>query len=152
MWASPDWGGPHPGYVGGLLTEQPVLIRDESVVAYVTNIRCFPRGFLFCILTQLVGDGREGGSIPPDVVVEFADETSWRENLDIVGDVLIRRGSQSSGGAGTASWSTEYWLPALPPPGPTTFRITVGKQSGAGAVDAALIRAAAERAIDLWSS
>ena len=152
MWASADWKGPHPGYIGGLLTEQPVLIRDETVVAYVTNIRCFPRGFLFCIFTQQVADDREGGSLPPDVVVEFADGTSWRENLDMVGDVLIRRGSESSGGAGTALWSVEYWLPVLPPPGATTFRVTVGERSGAREVDAGLIRAAATRAIDLWSS
>ena len=30
--------GPHPGYLGGLLAEQLVLLREPNVVAFATNI------------------------------------------------------------------------------------------------------------------
>lgn len=143
--------GPHPSHVGGLLTEQPVLLRGDSVVAYVTNIRGFPAGFLFSVVVEQAAQDREGEGDEPEVIVEFSDGTTWRENLDLVGNSLFRRSSQSSGGSGGASWSAEYWLRALPTAGPVTFRITVYGLSGAGHVDAALIRLAAEQAIDLWT-
>lgn len=150
VWAGIGWKEPDRGHLGGLLSEQPVLIRNETVVAYITNIRCFPGGFLFCACVEQTFVDLDVEQPEPVVEVKFADGTTWPENPDVLGDSLLRLGGTAAGGSERYSWSFEYWVPALPPSGPTTFRIVVGQHAGNGAVDAALFRSAAERATYLW--
>jgi hypothetical protein len=46
-WEQSSWRRPHPGYLGGLVAEQPVMIREPDVVAYISHVSAYPNGFLF---------------------------------------------------------------------------------------------------------
>ncbi len=171
LWDELAWQGPHPGYVGGMLEAQPILLREPNIVAFVTNVRAYPQGLLFeVVLEQAVDDGtlRADGrfhSKPQvwadeqalhlhgqhDVSVQFADGSGWTTDEDRVTGSLIELGHSRSSGDGGASWSAEYWLPALPPPGPVTFLVELPDHTGHGTIEGGDIRAAAARAIDLWS-
>ena len=158
LWDERAWQGPHPGYVGGMLEAQPVLLREPNVVAFVTNVRAYPQGLLFeVVLEQAVDDGALSLSgdlfdSKPDVQVSvsFANGSRWQVNEDRVGGCLIELGHSGSSGDGGASWSTEYWLPALPPPGPVTFIVELPGRTGQGTIEGDDIRRAAGKAIDLW--
>jgi hypothetical protein len=143
---------PHPGYLGGLLEDQPVLIREAELVAFVTNIRAFPTGVLFvvCVEQATVDQLSDHLVTSGPVEVRLSDGTVRRSDADRF-EGLYQWASESSSGPGGASWRGEYWLPGLPPPGPVTFRISVGATSGAATLDGGAIRHAAGRATDLWS-
>jgi hypothetical protein len=51
--------GPDPGYVGGLVPDQPVLVRERDLVAFVTNIRAFVAVALFAVVVEQ----HNGGSL-----------------------------------------------------------------------------------------
>jgi hypothetical protein len=151
--------GPHPGHLGGLLSEQPVLVQDASLVAYITNIRVYPYGLLFTALAeQSIGDGplKYTSDLPPSssdepvVTVTFAKGHRWRNDPDMRGDCLIPRASERAWGPEGASWRADYWLPALPTEGPVVFSISVGEYSGTASVDGGTFIAAAKGAVDLW--
>ena len=160
LWDDVAWQGPHPGYVGGMLEAQPVLLREPNLVAFVTKVRCYPRGFLFeVVLEQAIDDGTFGHSGPsgaePDhvvqVSVEFSDGSQWQVDADRVDGCLVALAHSGSAGDGGASWSTEFWLPALPLKGPVTFLVEVSGRKGRGTIDGEAIRTAAAKAVDLWS-
>jgi len=150
LWSELEWRGPHPGYLGGLLRDQPVLIRRATLVAFITNIRVYPEGISFT--ARVVQATEEGllSSNEPVVAVGFADGRSWKYDPDMRGDFLIPGGSQQSYGPGGASWDADYWLPFLPADGRVTFSISVGETTGSAFVDATTVLAATSRAIDLW--
>jgi len=145
--------GPHPGYLGGLLAEQLVLLRAPNLVAFVTNIRAFPQGVLFVVDIEESTDEILGGP-DPQIVVEFSDGRSFRHDLDSYGDGLLHsRASEWSGRDGGASWRKEFWLPSLPPPGPVTFTVTLGQSerwNGSASLEGRRLADAAKRALDLW--
>ncbi len=158
LWDELAWQGPHPGHVGGMLEAQPILLREPNIVAFVSNVRAYPQGLLFeVVLEQAVEDGTLSADglfhSKPEVrvSVEFADGSSWTTDEDRVTGSLIELGHLGSSGDGGASWSAEYWLPALPPPGPVTFLVELPGHTGHGTIEGDDIRAAAARAIDLWS-
>ncbi len=165
---------PHPGYLGGMLDAQPILLREANVVAFVTNVRAYPDGLLFqVVLEQAFDDGTLSRRGPfasePDVAVsvEFADGSSWsttrfasrsmirdsppRVDPHRVTGRLVELGRSRSGGDGGASWASEYWLPVLPPPGPVVFHVELPNRMGRGTIEGEAIRTAADKAIDLWS-
>ena len=94
------------------------------------------------------------GDRDPVVVVDFSDGRSYRHDVDLLGDgPLTTRSSESSSGPGGASWKTEFWLATLPPPGPVTFRVRVGKWErwvGSASIEGRRLADAAKRARDLW--
>ena len=152
------------GELGGLLSEQPVLLRTAILVAYVSNIRVFPGGILFTVVAeQSIEEGplrshdsmmtsRPSFSDGPVMTVAFSDGHAWRcdPDPDVRGDCLVLGGVRLSEGPEGASWRADYWLPALPTEGPVVFSIAVGEYSGTASVDGATVIAAAKRAIDLW--
>jgi len=163
LWPQGPWHGPDPSHLGGLLSEQPVLLRTAILVAYVTHIRVFPEGILFTVFAeQSIEEGPlkwtrdQMMPMPPSfsdgpvMTVAFSDGRTWRCDPDMRGDFLVLGGVSFSGGPEGASWRAEYWLPALPTEGPVVFSISVGEYSGDGSVDGAAFIAAAKRAIDLW--
>jgi hypothetical protein len=156
MPANPLWSrlrgrGPHPGYLGGLLIDQPVMLRQPNLVAYVTSIRAYPEGLAFSARVEQGLDNGALRSAEPRVMVDFSDGRSWKADPDMIGDCLVPGPRVSSGGSAGASWQTEYWLPALPPPGQVHFSVSVGSATGTASVDGASVIAAARRADDLWS-
>jgi hypothetical protein len=140
-----------------MLEAQPILLREPNIVAFLTNVRAYPHGLLFeVVLEQAVDDGtlRADGRFHSKpqvrVSVQFADGSSWTDEDRVTGS-LIQLGHSRSSGDGGASWSAEYWLPTLPPPGPVTFLVELPGHTGHGTIEGGGIRAAAARAIDLWS-
>lgn len=141
-----------------MLDAQPILLREANIVAFVTNVRAYPQGLLFqVVLEQAFDDGtlsrRRRFDSEPDVAVsvEFADGSSWQIDPDRVTGCLVELGHSGSGGDGGASWASEYWLPALPPPGPVAFHVELPNRMGRGTIEGEAIRTAADKAIDLWS-
>lgn len=121
LWEKLRGRGPHPGYLAGLVTDQPVLVRQRDLVAYISHIGAYPEGFTFtAFVEQATEDGPLSGN-EPHVEVNFADGRTWRYDLDMRGDFMFRPEAESSGGPGGQSWRARYWLPALPPEGPLTF-------------------------------
>lgn len=147
LWDQFRWRGPHPGYLGGLLDDQPVLARQPNLVAYVTNIRAYPKGFAFTACVEQAHDDGFLSPGEPHVVVGFADGRSWERDPDMLGDCLVRlRGESGAGGPGGAHWREEYWLPALPLPGPLTFFVSVGPAKWSASIDGAKVVVASTRA------
>jgi hypothetical protein len=140
---------PGPAHLGGLVADQPVVIRDADLVVYVTNIRAFPTGFLFTVVVEQRASGSLYGQ-EPEIEVDFSDGVQWRRDLDMRGNCLHQRGSESSGGPRGSSWRGEFWLPALPVAGPVTFKISVGDRIGLASLDGKVVIESAERAVDLW--
>jgi hypothetical protein len=78
-WSQLGWRGPHPGYLGGLVSEQPVLFREPTLVCYISHIGANPEGFIF---TPFVQQATEDGPFNGDdarIEVIFADGRRWRE-------------------------------------------------------------------------
>jgi hypothetical protein len=162
IWRKGPWHG-RTGQLGGLLSEQPVLLRTAILVAYVTNIRVFLDGILFTAFAeQSIEEGplkpthdlmmplTPSSSDEPVVTVTFPDGYTWRDDPDMDGDCLVQGGVSLFERAEGVSWRAEYWLPALPAEGPVVFCISVGEYSGTASVDGGTVIAAAKRAIDLW--
>ena len=162
--------GPPPGMLGGLVLEQPVLIRDEDVVAFVTGITAYPAGFSFVIRVEARWTRGDDPTLDEwnrssvdrdgfDLVVAFGDGQRWHGGRDRAGGCLVGRGVQSSFGDTGTSHKAEYWLASLPSSGPVQFEITLepptnrGRSTsttGIATVEGELLRQAARRAVDLW--
>jgi hypothetical protein len=144
LWGESSLNGPRTGHLGALLSEQPLLVQDANLVAYITNIRVYPFGLLFTALAEeAIADGplKYSSDLPPsssdepNVTVTFSDGHTWRYGPEMRGDCLIPRASERAWGAEGASWRADYWLPALPTEGPVVFSISVGEYSGTASVD-----------------
>ena len=155
--------------VGGLVLEQPVLIRDNDVIAFVTGITAYPAGFSFVMRVEARWTRGDDPTLDEwnrsnvdrnglDLVVSFADGQRWHARRDRAGG-LIRRGVQSSFGDTDTSHKAEYWLASLPSSGPVQFEITLepptnrGRSTsttGIATVEGELLKQAARRAVDLW--
>jgi hypothetical protein len=87
-------------------------------------------------------------ALPGSTVAHTVAASSWPPEPP-GGPVLMPRG----GGGGIHSWSQGFWLWPLPPEGPLSFVCEWPVHDiplSRAAVDAAVIRAAAERARPLW--
>lgn len=158
LWDDLGQQGPHPGYMGGMLEAQPVLLRESNIVGFVTNVRAYPEGLMFhVVLEQALDDGTLTRSGPLEakpsvrVSVEFADGSRWQADEHGGSESLIELEQDRSSGEGGASWFAGYWLPALPPSGPVTFLVDLGDRRGQGRIQGDDIREAARKATDLWS-
>lgn len=149
-WEQSSSHRPYPGYLGGLVTEQPVMIRDSNVVAYTSHIRAYPDGFLFIAFIEQASDDGPVTHAEPQIAVRFPDNRTWATYPYTPGERLVSCGGQSSSGPGGASWCMEYWIPDLPPRGTLTFTVTVGPIEGSATLDGAAIIEASTRATDLW--
>lgn len=149
---NPRWGWqrPHPGYLGGVVTGQPVMIREPELVAYISRIAAYPNGFLFTAFVEQSTEEGPGQQVEPRIAVRFSDNRTWAEFPHTPGERLVPCGGESSAGPGGASWRSEYWIPALPPRGEVAFTITVGPVEGSATLEGAAIVHAASHAIDLW--
>ena len=139
---------PPAGYVGGLLSEQPVLLRRPNLVAYLTKVRAFPTGVLF----QVAIEERR-----PDVLERVMD---WDEDVQVAVTVegsqddpdVDQLGSEASSGEDGASWLAEYWVSHAPGVGRFTFEVTIGDLAGSASLPGALLQSAAASAIDFFEN
>jgi hypothetical protein len=143
-------GRPGPGYLGGLVAEQPVVIRDSNVVAYTSHITAYPEGFLFTAFVELASDDGPVPNVEPQIAVRFPDDRTWATFPYTPGERLVPCAGQTSSGPAGASWCMEYWIPDLPPRGQVTFTVTVGPIEGSATLDGAAIIEASSRATNLW--
>ncbi len=171
----PDWYGPQPGVLPGVLSEQVVVFRTDNVALFVGNFRVYPTGLMFELNLwlrepdetfhrppfELEGSFRPGDST--DGILRFgvvlADGFKWT-NLDQSmplydvkpnKPVVLRRG----GGGGDYSWEWDYWLWPLPSDGPLTFVAywpAHNVPESRATVDGMALRAAAAEAEVLWPS
>jgi hypothetical protein len=137
---------PPPGYIGGLLSEQPVLLRRPNLVAYLTKVRAYPTGVLFQVaieerqadVLERVMDGDED----VDVAVTV-DGSEDRPDVD-------QLGSEASSGEDGASWLAEYWVSRAPGVGHFIVDVTIGDLAGSASLPGALLQSAAAGAIDFF--
>jgi hypothetical protein len=164
---------PRPGYLGGLLPDQPVLVREPNLVAYISGIRVYPEGFgLGWYVEQATADGPLSSEPPegrpsepslsgqaqawrlplndPRVSIRFSTGRLWTDTAEATSDRLLGLGVDASLGETGASWHGEYWLADLPSAGPLVFAIRLGVVSGFATLDGDYVREAATRAVDLW--
>jgi hypothetical protein len=150
LWNELGWRGPHPGYLGGLVAEQPVMIREPNLVAYISEISAYPDGFTFTAYLQQATEDGPVQSNEPLVEVRFSDGRGWAEEPDKRHDFLLARYSESTRGPEGVSWRKQYWVPAMPPGGPVAFAMSIGPIDGSATFDGTALRDAASKAIDLW--
>jgi hypothetical protein len=156
--------------LGGLVVEQPVLIRDKDVIAFITGITAYPAGFSFVARVEARWTREDDPTLDEwnrsnidrnglDLVVSFADGQHWHGRRDRSGGGLSGRGVRSSFGDTGTSHQAEYWLASLPSSGPVQFEITLepptnrGRSTsttGIATVEGELLKQAARRAVDLW--
>jgi hypothetical protein len=151
-WEQSSWRRPYPGYLGGIVAEQPVMIREADVVAYISHIGAYPNGFLFTAFIELASEENPVRNTEPQIAVRFSDDRTWAEYPHTPGERLVPCGSESSSGPGGISWRREYWIPALPPREKVAFTVTIGPIEGSATVDGAAIIDASGQATDLWET
>lgn len=151
-WEQFSWRRPYPGYLGGLVVEQPVMIRESDVVAYISQISAYPDGFLFTAFIEQASEEGPVENAEPRIAVRFSDRRTWAEYPHTPGQRLVPCGSQSSSGPGGISWRSEYWIPALPPREEVVFTVTVGPIGGSATLDGGVIIDASSKATDLWET
>jgi len=151
-WEQFSWRRPYPGYLGGLVAEQPVMIRESDVVAYISRISAYPNGFLFTAFTEQASEEGPVTNAEPQIAVRFSDNRTWAEYPYTPGERLVPCGGESSSGPGGNSWRREYWIPALPPREKLAFTVTVGPIEGSATLDGAAIIDASSKATDLWET
>ena len=168
-WAKPD------ATLGAMVAVETILARGDDAVIGVSGLTAYPNGFAFTLTAVLRQEDRRGRTLhlafqrdffddePPApeflrLGVQFADGAAatnlgghqlFAPGNDPAGPLLM----QDGGGGGGRRYDMDFWVWPLPPPGPVTF-VCAWPAQGIGEsradVDAALIRAAAARAIPLW--
>ena len=137
---------PPPGYIGGLLSEQPILLQRPNLVAFLTKVRAYPEGVSF----QVAIEERQA-----EVLERVMD---WDEEVEVAVTVegdpeppeIFQLGSEASSGDQGATWLADYWVPRSPGTGQVTFRVTIGDLVGTASLPGALLRSAAALAVDFF--
>ncbi|MEU4689239.1 hypothetical protein [Actinoplanes sp. NPDC023714] len=169
----PRWLKPEE-VLGGSVAAEFLLARGEGAAVGLGGIVGYPEGFTFAVTAVLREEDRHGrlyheafhhdlggaGPVPPGflrVGVLFADgkavsnvgghpDLPW--DAEPPGPLLM----SDRGGGGGRRYGMSYWVWPLPPEGPVTF-VCEWPARGIGEsrveIDAALIREAAGRAIEL---
>jgi hypothetical protein len=130
--------------------------RADGAEAWLTGVSATPDGVRFTLVVARpeqdppVRGNPFTGEDGLRVGVRFADgreasasDRSWREPEPAGGIALVWLGS----GGWARRWEQQGWLWPLPPEGPVTFTSSWGEDV---VVDAAPLRAAAARAVELW--
>jgi hypothetical protein len=171
----PEWLRPSGGILGKAVPLDLVLARTEKAVVAIRSVVAYPSGVEFTLSVRLrerrrrwAGDplgmhlGPHERPVPDEILrfgVQFADGSKattfgrhWPDPTeeDVTGPRLTPHG----GGGGDRSWDSSYWLWPLPPPGLLAFVVEWPSEGIAETrieVEAAPIRAAAERAEILWA-
>jgi hypothetical protein len=160
-----------PGSVPG----EVVLVRTGQVAVAIGGIRAYPNGFEFVVHVRLrraeepVRRGadpfdwhRAGhGARTPDEALRlgilFADgrrtatTSGHRPRADARDGALFLQ--QSGGGGNERAWDQDFWVHPLPPEGPVTVIaswLAYGITETQTELDGNAIRAAADRAVELW--
>ena len=171
----PEWIGPPDNELPSTFPLDLVVVRNDELAIFVHSGRAYTRGFEFALALQ-TKEPRErrdghmmrwhagpGATFDDDVLrfgIAYADGRKatvfdphpwWRDperpaTPDIV---LMQRG----GGGGGASWDFRFWAWPLPADGPLEFVAewpAEGIELTRAAVDSAVVREAAARAVTLW--
>ena len=166
----PPWSGVPENVLPASVALDVVLVRTDRVGVAICGARAYPDGVAFAvqILRQEPPDPRDRFRAPFHfhgprergdlrLGVGFAD---GRRAVLGEGHRVFDRGQapdivvvEAGGGGGMRHWHGRCWLWPLPPEGPLTFACAwtdEGVEETSVVVDAAPIRAAAARAIELW--
>ena len=157
-----------------------LLGRTEDAAAGLTQLEAFSAGFRFTLAVRLrrpppeiahgslfaltTGHGPHGVDVPPEhrllLGVEYANgdrastlDDVWPPGVETDDDDRRLFLSHAGGGGSDLTVDHSYWVTPLPPEGPVTFVLSwpgFGMPEARALVDGALIRAAAERAVELW--
>jgi hypothetical protein len=167
------WQRPHH-LIPATVPADIVVIRTDRVAVAIGNLRAYPNGFEFTVHARSRNrDDSFGSDADPfhrhrlgrderdqDQVlrlgVQYADgrrtaTTSWRPPRP--GDETELYLQASGGGGSWQDWHQNFWLHPLPPPGPVTFVaswLAYEAPEISREIDGAAIRAAADRAVELW--
>jgi hypothetical protein len=155
---SPPWAEPAENVLPAPVELiAPLGRRADDAEAWLTGVAATPDGVRFTIIVTRPEQDPPARGNPLTgedglrVGVRFADgreaapasDPSWPAAEPADGIALVSQGS----GGWARRWEQEAWLWPLPPEGPVTFTSSWGEDV---VVDAAPLRAAAERAVELW--
>jgi len=172
---TPPWAKPDDVLPGSAGIELLLAHNDEAAVA-ISELRAYPAGFSFMVsvvlrqddgsdvlgdLTRRMHSRHGSGELPAEFLrlgIEFADGAVAS---NIGGRIPVSDQATpeapllmpDSGGGGDRRYDMNYWVWPLPPDGPVTFVCAwpvVGIGESSATVDAAVIHAAAARAVMLW--
>lgn len=158
--------------IGGAVAGNVLLARSATAAVGLSGVVAYPNGFEFAVVAVLRDEDRDGrvfehvfnrfrGDEPMTreflrLGIRFADgglatNLSERRPWDGEADGPLLLG-QNGGGNGRR-YDMQHWVSPLPPSGPVTFVIewpAHGIAETRASLDGDLIRAAADRAVDLW--
>jgi hypothetical protein len=162
---SAPWQGPPSGERPVALSLGVLLAHTDAVAVHIAGAYAYSTGLTFGVaMVSRSGDGLQGrdadslarpaGAGDAHVGVTFADGRQAAPDTEPHGPeapeiILGARG----GGGDAGSFETRMWLWPIPPEGPLTFTfrwLAQGIEETAVAIDAAPLRAAAERARPWW--
>jgi hypothetical protein len=173
-WAAPVWDRPSEGTLPAIVPVGQIVGRSETAVVAVESLGVYPNGFTISIVvlpdphldrgarhTTLVA----GLDMPvhdryPRVGVRFADgRTAGRDVLivpprDADGIPTEPIITMLGGGGGSRGYHFQVWVFPLPPDGPLDLYVVAPGDDGTEArltLQGADVRAAAERAVVIWS-
>jgi hypothetical protein len=174
MWAPPAWDRPSEGTLPATLAVDALLDRSDDAVWSIPTLDVFPNGFRINVALMLnprrqdelqsrirhrgpmmgmvrVGvrfsDGRSGGRGLPRGPRGMPTDDEGIPTEPFVG--------LAGGGGGMGAWRFSAWVFPLPPVGPVEIFVSPPVPAGTGeftaVVEGTAIRAAAERALVVWS-
>ncbi len=77
-WVQPEWWGPLPDWVGGLLGDDVVVGHSDAGVVYVKELTIYPNGIGFELCARLRGEdpaGRPADPSPPRPLQILSDDS-----------------------------------------------------------------------------
>lgn len=175
QWAPPLWDRPSEGTVPATVPVDEIVHRSADSVAQLESLRVYPNGFvvnLFILTDPHAGDAHRiammRGPDPmrsfPLIGVRFADgRTAGRTGAAPFGMADIPRDAEgiptepvlrmTGGGGGSNGFHFSVWVHPLPPGGPLEIHVAMpgADREATVVLDGAAVRAAAERAVVVWS-
>jgi hypothetical protein len=150
-----DWVGPPENVAGVTVPLDIVLANTGDAAVVITGARAYPTGLALAValLRRPVGAITHEGFEKFRLGIGLADGRTvtgerWHEDPAATAR-LVQRG----GGGGGLTWEQDYWLWPLPPAGTLQIAcqwLPAGIEETVVEIDAAPIREAAARAVELW--
>jgi hypothetical protein len=171
-WGPPAWDRPSEGTLPSIVAVGKLVLRNDLVTVSIDHLEVYPNGFTISLMMRV--DPRRmpdafallrtlGPARWPNVGVRFADGRTARQVSALRPATDLSKDEEGiptepiitmGGGGGPRGWRASAWVFPLPPEGPVEIATAMeeaGLEESSISLEGAAIRAAAERAMVVWT-
>jgi hypothetical protein len=172
-WTPPMWDRPSEGTVPAVIAIDAIVLQSDVVVVAIDRLEVYPNGFMINLLMRVdprkVGDVMQmlrplGANRWPRVAVRFADGRTVGRGPGIGSMPDLAKDengvpiepfmSMGNRGGAPEGWRAWTWVFPLPPEGALEVFVALeaaGLDESSITIDGSAVRAAAERAVVIWT-